>query len=129
MSFLRWFSREGALGAMTRPMIALGVLVALVMFLSAITSKIVRRVEVSNDRTRLLLLRDPGVIDDFALADLVDARSESHLGGWSRDPADDLVLARRDGATLRYALPDDADTHGIVSDLRGYLESAERNDG
>lgn len=128
MSFLRWFAREGDLGAMTPPMISLGAVVSLVMLVSALSSKIVRRVEVTEDRDRLLLHRDPGVTDVIALSDLVGVCSEAHVGGWSRDPAEDLVLTRRDGAALRYAFPDDADTPGIVSDLRAHLRSAAKTE-
>lgn len=118
MSFLRWFAREGALGAMTPPMIALGALVSLAMLTAALRSRVVRRVEVTADRRELLLYRDPGVVERVAFADVTAIGSERPAGGWSRDPAEDLVLSLRAGAERRYALPDDADTPGIVSDLR-----------
>jgi hypothetical protein len=121
MSFLRWFSREGALGAITAPMAALGAAVSLVMLAVALTSRVARRVEVTADRAWLLVHRDPGVTERIALVDLVDARGERHSGGWSRDPAEDLLLTERDGVTRRYVLPDDADTPGIVRDLLAHL--------
>ncbi len=118
MSFLRWFAREGALGAMTLPMVSLGVVVSIAMLAAAVSARVVRRVEVTADRTGLLLYRDPGVVERVALADVTAIKSEPNAGGWSRDPAEDLVLTLRAGGESRYALPDDADTPGIVSDLR-----------
>lgn len=118
MSFLRWFAREGALGAMTAPMMALGAVVSLAMLTAALRSRVVRRVEVTADRRDLLLYRDPGEIERVAFVDVTAIRSERPAGGWSRDPAEDLVLSLHAGAERRYALPDDADTPGIVSDLR-----------
>jgi hypothetical protein len=122
MSFLRWFARQGSLGALTPPMLALGVAVSAVMLATALRSRVVRRVEVSSDGATLILYRDPGTVERITFADLTDARSERAQGGWSRDPADVLVLALRSGER-RYTLPDDADTPGIVADLRAHRDA------
>lgn len=124
MSFLRWFAREGELGAITAPMAALGAAVSLAMALTAARSRVVRRVEVTRDRAALLLYRDPGAVERFAFADVASARSERNAGGWSRDPAEDLVLTLRRGGERRFTLPDDADTSGIVGDLIPLLGGA-----
>ncbi len=123
MSFVRWFAREAPLGAVTRPMALLGAGVSVVMLVSALRSRVARRVEVSADGRALLVYRDPGVVERLALGEVTTARSEPHAGGWSRDPAGDLVVVLRDGATRRYGLPDDADTPGIARDLVTHLDA------
>ena len=82
----------------------------------------VYRVEVAN--TALVLWRDPGVAERFALRALRAAASEPHPGGWSRDPSERLVLSLSDGTTRRFTLHDEADTPGIVRDLRALLPPA-----
>lgn len=121
MSFMRWFARDAPIGAVSPRMAALGVAVAAAMVAAAVRSRVVRRVEFSPDGERLVLHRDPGALESFPVGDLVGARSDAPSGGWSRDPSDVLVLALRDGSERRYALPDDADTPGIVRDITARL--------
>lgn len=108
----RWARDGGASFAL--PELALGGAIALGMVVAALRSRAVYRVELTPDA--LLVHRDPGVIDRFPLAD-VTASSEPTPGGWSRDPAETLVITARDGAQTRYRLPDDAHTPGIVDDI------------
>lgn len=117
MSFARWFSAGTELGVVTPPMVVLGAAVSVAMLGAALRSRVVRCVAVDGLRRSLRLYRDPGTSEVIALADVAAVSSEVPAGGWSRDPAEDLVLAMRDGSTRRYGLPDDADTPGIVRDL------------
>lgn len=121
MSFLRWSLREP--DALRPPIsaVALALAVSLVMAASAWRSRITRRVEVRDDD--LLLYRDPGRVERVTLRRIAAVRCEPASGGWSRDPADILVLSRDDGTTSRYELPDDADTPGIVRDVVTRLEA------
>jgi hypothetical protein len=93
------------------------------MSIAALRSRVVRRVEVTPDAQTLLLYRDPGTIERLPFATIVSVTSEAAQGGWSRDPAELLVLTMRGGHTVRHALPDDADTPGIVTDLRTLLKA------
>jgi hypothetical protein len=122
MSFIRWAAREGPLGAVSAPAALLGVAVSCAMLTTALSSRVARRVEVVPANRSLVVHRDPAAVETFALADLAEARSELPPGGWSRDPAEDLVLVLRDGTTRRFSLPDEADTPAIVRDLVTHLE-------
>lgn len=121
MSFVRWFSREAAFGTATAPMIALGIGVALVMCGAALRSRVVRALTFSEDWSSLIFFQDPASMNSVALVDIVTATSETATGGWSRDPADVLVLTLRDGSIRRFELPDDADTPAIASEIRSRL--------
>ena len=92
------------------------------MLASALSSRVARRVEVVPANGALMVYRDPATVETFALTDLAEARSELPPGGWSRDPAEDLVLVLRDGTTRRFSLPDEADTPAIVRDLLTHLD-------
>ncbi len=121
MSFIRWAAREAPLGAVSAPTALLGVAVSCAMLASALSSRVARRVEVVPAAGSLVVYRDPAAVETFALTDLAEARSELPGGGWSRDPAEDLVLVLRNGAVRRFSLPDEADTPAIVRDLRAHL--------
>lgn len=119
VAFVRWFERADDLGFTSAASAALGGAVALAMAAAALRSRVVRRVEVRDGA--LHLARDPGAVDVFPLGDIVGAASAPTSGGWSRDPAETLVLHLRNERTLRFQLPDDADTPGIVGDLTARL--------
>lgn len=113
----RWV-RHGRAGA-SLPEVLLGLALAVLMVATALRSRTVYRVE--HDGAELRIHRDPGTIDRYDLAGL-RATSEPTPGGWSRDPSETLVLGLPGGRTVRYRLPDDADTLGIVADI----ETAQR---
>lgn len=119
VAFLRWFERADDLGLSSAGSLALGAGVALAMAGAASGSRVVRRVEVRGGALRLA--RDPGATEVFPLGDIATAASEPAAGGWSRDPAETLVLTLRGGETRRFTLPDDADTPGVVRDLEEHL--------
>ena len=122
VAFLRWFERADDLGFSTVGSLALGAGVALAMAGAAVGSRVVRRVEVRGGALRLA--RDPGAMEAFPLGDVAAATSEPAAGGWSREPAETLVLTLRGGETRRFTLPDDADTPGVVRDLEEHLAAA-----
>lgn len=121
MSFLRWSLRES--DALKPPVsaVVLALAVSLVMAASALRSRVTRRVEMRGDE--LLLYQDPGRVERVVLRRISAVRCEPASGGWSRDPAEILVLSRDDGTTSRHELPDDADTPGIVRDIVTRLEA------
>jgi hypothetical protein len=119
IAFLRWFEQIEKSGLTTRGSVALGMGVTLVMTVLIGTSRTVRRVTVHGGV--LHLQRDPSTVESFPFDTIVATTSEPTVGGWSRDPAETLVLHLRDGRVLRYNLPDDADTPGIVHDLNKLL--------
>ncbi len=115
VAFLRWFERAPDLGFGSPASLTLGATVACAMTLAALRSRVVRRVEI---RAEVLhLARDPGVVDAFPFSSITTMESEAPVGGWSRDPAEVMVLRLRDARVLRYVLPDDADTPAIVRDF------------
>lgn len=119
VAFLRWFERCDDLGVDSPGSLTLGVGVALAMAAAALRSRVVRRVELRGDL--LLLVRDPGQTERWPLGEIRLAKAEHPVGGWSREPADVLVLSARDHRTCRYTLPDDADTSGIANDINEAL--------
>lgn len=115
VAFLRWFERAPDLGFTSVASLALGATVALAMTAAALRSRVVRRVEVRGGA--LHLARDPDTSEVFPFAEVTAMESEPAAGGWSRDPAEVMVLRLRDGRVLRYVLPDDADTPAIARDF------------
>lgn len=108
----RWVRHRGE-GPSTLHL-TVGLAVAAAMIAAALRSRTTYRVELTTDSLRVH--RDPGVVETFSLAD-VTVRAEPVVGGWSRTPAERLVVTDRAGRTTRFALPDDAHTPGIVDDI------------
>ncbi len=126
--FVRWgFDLMGPLAPPR--VIALAAVVTVAMAVAALRSRVVWKVSVDHGSRALLLHRDPGAVERFALADLASVASEPPLGGWSANPAERLVLTLRDGAAHRYTLLDEADTPGIVKDLRRCLDEGDATAG
>ena len=122
-AFVRWGLGGVAISAgLSRTLWAVGALVSAAMIVAALRARTVYRVEVAN--THLVLWRDPGVAERFPLTALRAVASEAHPGGWSRDPSERLVLTLTDGTARRFTLHDEADTPGIVRDLRASLPPA-----
>lgn len=108
----RWVRQRGE--GPTPAHLVLGAAVAGLMIAAALRSRTVFRVELT--ATTLSVHRDPGVVERFPL-DEITARAEPTVGGWSRSPSERLVLATARGETVRYTLPDDAHSPGIVDDI------------
>ncbi|MBL8602961.1 MAG: hypothetical protein JNK72_13635 [Myxococcales bacterium] len=96
---------------------ALGAAVSLAMVAAAFRSQKVYRITLDRGEGRLKVWRDPGVLEQFALAELKAVESVPPVGGWSRDPSERLVLTLSSGARRVFELPDEADTPAIVRDL------------
>lgn len=119
--FVRWgFNLAGPL--VPPRVLAIAALVAVAMSVAALRSRVVWKVSVDHEARALLLHRDPGAVERVALADIAAVSSEAPMGGWSANPAERLVVTPRDGAAKRYQLLDEADTPGIVRDLRRCLD-------
>lgn len=119
MYFLRWGWRP--VGPDHRGLLtgaALAGVVALALAVAALRSRVVWRVTLDPAAGTLRIDRDPAAVERWALADILEVRAVPVVGGWSRDPAERLVLRLRDGSEREFALPDDALTSGIVGDIR-----------
>lgn len=96
-------------------------LTSVVLVVAALRSRTVWRVTLDREAKVLRIERDPDVTERWPFTELASAEAVPVSGGWSRDPADRLRLRMRDGRELTLALPDDALTTGIASDIRGAL--------
>lgn len=126
MSFLRWGC--GAAQVVGRGLlsgVAVGGVVALGLVIAALRSREVWRVTIDRGASELRIDRDPDATERWSLVDIVDARPSPVAGGWSRDPAERLLLRMRDGGERVFALPDDALTEGIARDIREALSAVE----
>jgi hypothetical protein len=125
MSFLRW--GFGAVGVDRRALLSsilLGGAVALGLVIAALRSRVVWRVTLDRAASELRIERDPDAVDRWRLSEIAEVRALPVAGGWSRDPSERLVLSLSDGTTRRFTLHDEADTPGIVRDLRALLPPA-----
>lgn len=120
--FLDWGVRAGrhmpqslAAGALV------GVSVSLVMLWNTFTSKTVRYISVRPAARSLRLHPDSGDIVEIPLDQIAAVQSAPVFGGYSRDPAEQLVVTLRDGTSRTFRLPDEADTPAIADDLRKAL--------
>lgn len=121
--FVRWgLGGAPSAGAGPPGLWLLGALVSAAMIAAALRARTVYRVEVS--AAEVVLWRDPGVSERFARERVRAVVSAPVQGGWSRDPSEDLVLTLDHGASRRFSLHDEADTPGIVRDLREILALA-----
>lgn len=118
MAFLRG---GGGVWAIARWYAAVAALVTGALVVAAFRSRTVWRVTLDAAARELRLDRDPDAQERWTFEELTDAGVEPVVGGWSRDPADRLVLRARDGRRVVYALPDDALTTGIAKDIRKAL--------
>ncbi len=107
--------------AVARWYVAVASLVTVALAVAALRSRAVWRVTLDHQARALGVDRDPDVSERWLFADIASAEAVPVAGGWSRDPSDRLVLRLRDGRSLTLALPDDALTEGIVSDIRAAL--------
>jgi len=114
---------RGAYGvwAVMRWYVAVASLVTVALVVAALRSRSVWRVTLDHAGKALSVDRDVDVTERWPFGDLVSAEAVAVAGGWSRDPSDRLVLRMRDGRSLSFALPDDAETVGIASDIRAAL--------
>lgn len=120
--FLEWGLRAGrhmpqslAAGAIV------GASVTWVMLWSTFTSRTVRRVVVLTETHAVALHPDAGATVVIPLGQIASVRSAPVFGGYSRDPAEQLVVTLRDGSSRSFQLPDEADTPAIAEDLRKTL--------
>lgn len=108
--------------------LAPAVVTTVVLVVSALRSRTVWRVTLDRDAMVLRVDRDPDVTERWAFADLASAEAVPVSGGWSRDPADRLLLRTRGGRETTLTLPDDALTVGIVRDIQGALAGRRAGD-
>lgn len=108
---------ERTLASVRGPSVISGALGFVVIVVAIFAGRTVRRVVVDRASRALVLHRDPHATERYPLKSLRALSSEPTVGGWSRDPAERLVLSLDDGRVLKWDLPDDADTPGIVKDL------------
>jgi|JI10StandDraft_1071094.scaffolds.fasta_scaffold505136_1 hypothetical protein len=123
MVFVTFAFLRGGWGVWTvaRWYLAVASLVTVALVVAALRSRTVWRVTLDHRAGVLGVDRDPDVTERWPFTDLASAEAVPVAGGWSRDPADRLVLRLRDGQSLAFTLPDDALTEGIVSDIRAAL--------
>lgn len=107
--------------SVTRWYLAVASLVTVALVVAALRSRAAWRVTLDHAGKVLSVDRDVDATERWAFGDLVSAEAIPVAGGWSRDPADRLVLQLRDGRSLAFTLPDDARTEGIASDIRAAL--------
>jgi len=118
--FVRWgLGGTASLDTVPRGLWAMGGSITAGMLVAALRARTVYRVEVSSDE--LIVWRDPGVAEHFALASVRAADSAPAEGGWSRDPSDDLVLTLDGAPPRRFTMHDEADTTGVARDLTALL--------
>ncbi len=126
MSFLRWgcgiasVDRRGLLSGML-----IGGTLSLGLAIVALRSRVIWRITLDRTADELRIDRDPDAVERWKLTDLSDARAVPVAGGWSRDPAERLMLQLLDGREQLFSLPDDALTEGIAGDIRGALRRIE----
>ena len=117
--FLRWgFGGSEHPFAGSSRMALVGALTSTVMVIAALRSRVAWRVVLDRADRAVRVHRDPDVVETFALDALDDVRHEPAVGGWSRDPAERLVLVAKGASPRSFTLPDDAHTPGIVDDIR-----------
>jgi hypothetical protein len=125
-SFLRWGC--GPMGIDRRGLLAgliLGGVVAVGMAIAALRSRVVWRVALDRSAGELRIDRDPGEAERWPLRDIAGACAQPVAGGWSRDPAERLVLSLRGGDERVFSMPDDALTTGIAADICVALSTLE----
>ncbi len=125
MAFLRWGCHGAGPAALDHASVGAGALVFAGLVVAAFRSRTAWRVRLDRSLGELRVDRDPGVCDAYPLRDLTSVDTEAVAGGWSRDPAEVLVLRLSDGRVHRVRLPDDALTTGIADDIRGAISSLE----
>ncbi|MBI5517996.1 MAG: hypothetical protein HY909_29760 [Deltaproteobacteria bacterium] len=126
-AFSRWGFHPGRHLLAWLPVLAPGAAVTVVMLVAVVLGRTVHRVSIEGDR--LKLHRDPNHLDVYPLEAVKAFTSEPVVGGWSRDPSERLVLHLADGSRRAYALPDEADTPGIVRDLEALRRAREPREG